>query len=163
MRSIVRKPALIGLMVALFSLLVSCSTGGSDMTEGKNQLPIVEGDYGKEPLITLPGGNPPSTLQTKDLVIGSGKEVTATSTLTVNYSLVTWSDEKAIESSFSSAPATFPLSGVITGWREGLLGVREGGRRLLVIPPDLGYGSQQAGPIQPNETLVFVVDVITVS
>ena len=126
-------------------------------------LPIVEGEYGAEPLITLPGGEPPAELQTKDLVVGSGAEVVATSTLTVNYSLVTWSDENAVESSFSSAPATFPLSGVISGWQEGLVGAREGGRRLLVIPPDQGYGATGAGPIKPNETLVFVVDIIKVS
>lgn len=133
------------------------------MVQGSSDLPIVEGEFGSEPLITLPGSQPPSTLQTQDLVIGSGKEVLATSTLTVNYSLVTWSDEMAVESSFSSSPATFPLSGVILGWQQGLVGAKEGGRRLLVIPPDLGYGNQQAGPIQPNETLVFVVDIIAVS
>ena len=158
-----RKFIVLGVLFALVSTITSCSNEGGNMTEGVSSLPVVEGEYGAVPLITLPGGEPPSSLQTQDLVIGTGKEVEASSTLTVNYSLVTWSDERAIESSFSSAPATFPLSGVIMGWQQGLLGVREGGRRLLVIPPDLGYGSQQAGPIKPNETLVFVVDVITVS
>ena len=134
------------------------------MTQSANSdMPIVEGDFGSEPLITLPGGEPPADLQSKDLVIGSGAEVLATSTLTVNYSLVTWSDERAVESSFASGPATFPLSGVILGWQQGLLGAREGGRRLLVIPPDLGYGAGGAGSIKPNETLVFVVDIISIS
>lgn len=126
-------------------------------------MPTVEGSFGMEPLITLPGGEPPSSLETQDLVIGGGAEVVASSTLTVNYSLVTWSDERAVESSFSSGPATFPLSGVILGWQQGLLGAREGGRRLLVIPPDLGYGAGGAGSIKPNETLVFVVDIISIS
>lgn len=134
------------------------------MTQSANSdMPIVEGDFGSEPLITLPGGEPPADLQSKDLVIGSGAEVLATSTLTVNYSLVTWSDQRAVESSFASGPATFPLSGVILGWQQGLLGAREGGRRLLVIPPDLGYGAGGAGSIKPNETLVFVVDIISIS
>lgn len=154
---------MVGVLLTLVASITSCSTEGENMSESSLNMPIVEGEYGAEPLITLPGSEPPTTLQTQDLVIGSGKEVQATSTLTVNYSLVTWSDERSIESSFSSAPATFPLSGVIMGWQQGLIGVREGGRRLLVIPPDLGYGNQQAGPIGPNETLVFVVDVITVS
>ncbi len=154
---------MVGVLLALVSSITACSTEGENMSDSPLNMPIVKGEYGAEPLITLPGSEPPTTLQTQDLVLGSGKEVQATSTLTVNYSLVTWSDERSIESSFSSAPATFPLSGVIMGWQQGLIGVREGGRRLLVIPPDLGYGNQQAGPIGPNETLVFVVDVITVS
>ena len=163
MNSVLRKLLFVGFLVAMVSTMASCSNEGESMSGGIANMPIVEGEYGSEPLITLPGTQPPTELQTQDLVIGSGKEVLATSTLTVNYSLVTWSDEKAIESSFNSSPATFPLSGVIMGWQQGLVGVREGGRRLLVIPPDLGYGNQQAGPIKPNETLVFVVDVITVS
>lgn len=126
-------------------------------------LPAVVGAYGESPEITIPDNDPPLDLQTQDLVIGSGKTVEASSTLTVNYSLVTWSDKQAIESSFGSAPATFPLSGVILGWQQGLVGAQEGGRRLLVIPPQLGYGENGAGPIGPNETLVFVVDIITVS
>jgi peptidylprolyl isomerase len=116
-----------------------------------------------EPEIVIPDQDPPADLAVLDLVEGTGKTVAPSSTLTVNYSLVTWSDKQAIESSFSSAPATFPLSGVIVGWQEGLTGAKEGGRRLLVIPPDLGYGESGAGPIAPNETLVFVVDIIEVS
>lgn len=134
------------------------------MTDLPNpNLPTVVGEYGTEPQITIPDTEPPNELSATDLVAGTGKTVTGTSTLTVNYSLVTWSDKRAIESSFTSAPATFPLSGVIIGWQQGLVGAQEGGRRLLVIPPDLGYGESGAGPIAPNETLVFVVDIIEVS
>jgi peptidylprolyl isomerase len=70
-----------------------------------------------------------------------------------------------VESSWDSGrSATFPLSGVIAGWQQGIPGMKEGGRRLLVIPPDLGYGATGAGgAIGPNETLVFVVDLIKVS
>lgn len=157
-------------LLTIAMLVSSCSSDepltaeGDAMTQSANSdMPIVEGDFGSEPLITLPGGEPPADLQSKDLVIGSGAEVLATSTLTVNYSLVTWSDQRAVESSFASGPATFPLSGVILGWQQGLLGAREGGRRLLVIPPDLGYGAGGAGSIKPNETLVFVVDIISIS
>ena len=74
-----------------------------------------------------------------------------------------WSTGKVVESSWSSgSPATFPLAQVIKGWQEGLAGMKAGGRRLLVIPPALGYGSQAAGPIKANETLIFVVDVLQV-
>lgn len=74
-----------------------------------------------------------------------------------------WSSGKIVESSWDSAgPATFALSGVIPGWQQGMPGMKVGGRRLLVIPPSLGYGAQGAGPIGANETLVFVVDVVGV-
>jgi FKBP-type peptidyl-prolyl cis-trans isomerase len=152
------------LLVSVLTLATACGSEGGDMSETSNpSLPKVTGAYGMEPEIVIPDQDPPADLAVLDLVEGTGKTVAASSTLTVNYSLVTWSDKQAIESSFSSAPATFPLSGVIVGWQEGLTGAKEGGRRLLVIPPDLGYGESGAGPIAPNETLVFVVDIIEVS
>jgi peptidylprolyl isomerase len=77
---------------------------------------------------------------------------------------MTWSNGQIVESSWIGDPATFPLSGVILGWQEGIPGMKEGGRRLLVIPPDLGYGEAGAGAsIAPNETLIFVVDLIKVN
>ena len=60
-------------------------------------------------------------------------------------------------------PATFGLNQVIPGWTQGLQGMQVGGRRLLVIPPDLGYGSTGQGSIAPDETLVFVVDLKSIS
>jgi peptidylprolyl isomerase len=78
--------------------------------------------------------------------------------------LMTWSNGSIVESSWSGGqPATFPLAGVIAGWQQGLPGAKVGGRRLLVIPADLGYGPNGSGPIGPNETLIFVVDIIAVS
>ena len=107
---------------------------------------------------------PPVTLQTQDIIVGSGTEVLPTSTLTVHYTLMTWSNGSLVESSWNGGqPATFPLSGVIAGWQEGLPGAKVGGRRLLVIPADKGYGPNGSGPIGPNETLIFVVDIIAVS
>lgn len=151
-------------VLASVLLIAGCSSQGEEMSDSSNQnLPSVSGAYGEAPIITVPDLDPPSTLESIDLTVGTGATVEATSTLTVNYSLVTWSDKASIESSFSSAPATFPLSGVILGWQQGLVGAKEGGRRLLVIPPDLGYGANGAGPIGPNETLIFVVDIIEVS
>lgn len=120
----------------------------------------VSGGFGENPEFEIPAEMPPAALQISDLVCGEGATVALSSTLTVNYSLKVWSTGEAIESSFLSAPAEFPLSGVIAGWQQGLVGAKEGGRRLLVIPPDLGYGAQGAGPIAPGETLVFVVDII---
>ena len=75
-----------------------------------------------------------------------------------------WSTGQVVESSWDRGQtATFPLSGAIAGWQQGIPGMKEGGRRLLVIPPDLGYGAQgSGGAIGPNETLVFVVDLVSV-
>jgi peptidylprolyl isomerase len=84
--------------------------------------------------------------------------------MTVHYTLMTWSKGELIESSWNGgSPATFPLANVIVGWQQGIPGMKVGGRRLLVIPPDLGYGEQGGGPIGPNETLIFVVDAIGVA
>jgi peptidylprolyl isomerase len=152
-------------------LLTSCTTdGGVDPMVNQNSstsgtLPEVAGDKGSKPTIAAPVGNPPSTLQSKDIFEGNGKEAVATSVLEVHYTLMAWSSGTLVESSWDSGQtATFPLSGVIAGWQQGIPGMKEGGRRLLVIPPDLGYGSQGAGgAIGPNETLIFVVDLVKVS
>jgi peptidylprolyl isomerase len=78
--------------------------------------------------------------------------------------LASWSTGKVIQSSWTTgSPATFPLAQVIPGWQQGMPGMKEGGRRLLIIPPALGYGAQGAGPIGPNETLIFVVDLVKVA
>ena len=128
-------------------------------------LPAVSGAKGSKPTISAPVGSPPSTLQKSDIYVGDGKEAIDSSILEVHYTLKAWSSGTLVESSWDSGQtATFPLSGVIAGWQQGIPGMKEGGRRLLVIPPDLGYGSQGAGgAIGPNETLIFVVDLISVS
>ncbi len=114
------------------------------------------------PEVPVPVGAPPTTLVTEDLVVGSGTEVAATDTVTVQYIGVSCSTGKIFDSSWQrGTPATFPLDQVIAGWTEGIPGMQPGGRRLLVIPPDLGYGSQQSGEIAPDETLVFVVDLVS--
>ena len=139
--------------------------GGDDTVSGSAAgLPVVTGNAGEAPTITPPTGAAPTTLQTQDLIVGTGTEVLPTSTLTVHYTLMTWSNGSLVESSWNGGqPATFPLSGVIAGWQEGLPGAKVGGRRLLVIPADKGYGPNGSGPIGPNETLIFVVDIIAVS
>lgn len=132
---------------------------GSDSTT----MPVVSATAGQVPTISKPEGTPPTKLTTEDVIVGTGAEVLPTSTLTVHYVLMTWSDGKLIESSWSGEPATFPLAQVVEGWQKGLPGAKQGGRRLLVIPPDMGYGASGAGPIKPNETLIFAVDIIGVA
>ena len=128
-----------------------------------NQYVEVSAEAGLAPTISSPSGTPPATLVTEDVIIGSGKVASSDSTLTVHYTLMAWSTGEIVESSWSGQPAQFPLSGVILGWQQGIPGMAVGGRRLLIIPPDLGYGEAGGGPIGPNETLIFVVDLIDVA
>lgn len=125
----------------------------------------VTGDFGQAPTITIPDDcAPPTHLITKDLVPGTGPAAEPGQQLVMNYSLVTWSDEKKLDSSFDRGqPFDLKLGAgmVIPGWDQGLVGIKEGGRRLLIIPPELGYGQGGQG-VKPNETLVFVTDAVEV-
>jgi len=143
----------------------STTNKGSSSVSTSNSVtdPVVTGAAGTAPTIAAPTGTAPASLVIHDIYPGTGAVVQPTSTLTVQYTLMAWSTGKVVESSWSSgSPATFPLAQVIKGWQEGLQGMKAGGRRLLVIPPALGYGAQAAGPIKANETLIFVVDVLQV-
>ena len=125
----------------------------------------VEGGFGAVPQITIPDDcDPPKKLVTKDLVPGSGPGAAPGQQLTMNYALVTWSDKEQLDSSFDRGePFELTLGDgmVIPGWEQGLEGVQQGARRLLIIPPELGYGAGGNG-VKPNETLVFVTDAVAV-
>ncbi len=150
--------------VFAFALLALTIIGGVKMTgTDATVMPVVSAVVGQAPTISKPSGTPPATLTTEDVIVGSGAEVLPTSTLTVHYTLMAWSTGQIIESSWSGQPATFPLAGVVEGWQKGLPGAKVGGRRLLILPPSMGYGAAGSGPIGPNETLIFSVDIIGVS
>ena len=159
------------LLIAPLLLLAACSTDGgvnpmtSSAQSSSASIPEIGGSNGSKPTISAPSGDAPKNLEKKDIFVGNGKEAVATSILEVHYTLMAWSTGNLVESSWDSGQtATFPLSGVIAGWQQGIPGMKEGGRRLLVIPPDLGYGASGAGAaIGPNETLIFVVDLVKVS
>jgi peptidylprolyl isomerase len=154
-----KKVALI-LSLALVGL-TGCSEIGDDMSS--STLVQVTTNAGEAPTITPPSGDAPTTLIIEDVIVGSGAEVVATSTLTLHYTLMKWSDGSILESSWSSGtPSTFQLSGLIQGWQQGLPGAKVGGRRLLVIPPALGYGAMAGHPLE-KDTLIFAVDIIAVS
>ncbi|HET6811346.1 MAG TPA: FKBP-type peptidyl-prolyl cis-trans isomerase [Acidimicrobiales bacterium] len=111
-------------------------------------------------------GSPPAptTLQAEDLVVGTGAAAADGMTVKVQYVGANYADGKVFDSSWSRGqPASFPLSGVIEGFKDAIIGMKVGGRREVVIPPNLGYGPQGQPPtIQPNETLVFVIDLLGV-
>ena len=129
--------------------------------------PAVAGptDLKKEPLIG-PGNPPlPTSLETKDLVVGTGKPAVASSTVTVNYVGADYTTGKVFDDSpwKSGQPVPFPLNRVVPGFAQGIVGMKVGGRREIVIPPALGYGTTGSPPaVAPNETLVFVVDLVAV-
>ncbi|MBE8516546.1 FKBP-type peptidyl-prolyl cis-trans isomerase [Amycolatopsis sp. H6(2020)] len=123
------------------------------------------GKFGEVPTITIPDDcDPPKKLVTKDLSGGTGDPAKAGQKLQMNYLLVTWSDKQKLDSSFDRGK-TFDLNlgagEVIPGWDQGLTGIKQGGRRLLIIPPDLAYGEGGNG-MKANETLVFVTDAVAV-
>jgi peptidylprolyl isomerase len=121
---------------------------------------------GEKPRVTVPDGPPPKQLKIRDIKEGSGKAAKAGDDLTMDYVGVSYSTKKEFDSSFSAGqPFDFTLGqgGVIAGWDEGIEGMKVGGRRHLIIPPDMAYGAQGRPPdIKPNETLVFVVDLLAV-
>ena len=124
-------------------------------------------DYDRtKPEIDFPGETPPTELVVEDLIEGSGPAVEAGSRVQVHYVGVAWSTGEEFDASWNrGAPLDFPLGAgrVIRGWDDGIAGMKVGGRRKLTIPPHLGYGARGAGgAIKPNETLVFVVDLLGV-
>ncbi|MEA2127381.1 MAG: hypothetical protein QOJ85_272 [Solirubrobacteraceae bacterium] len=129
------------------------------------QAPQISDDLGRKPDVPQPAGTAPDELVTDDVVVGEGSPAKPGDHVTVHYVGVSFSNGSQFDSSWDrGAPFDFPLGAgrVIQGWDYGVTGMREGGRRTLVIPPSLGYGERGMGPIAPNETLVFVVDLVKV-
>jgi peptidylprolyl isomerase len=126
-----------------------------------------------EPKVGAGTGLAPTTLTVKDLVAGTGTAAGIHDTVTVNYVGIIWKTGQTFDASWTSGqPATFPLDGVIAGFSEGIggsvsdqvAGMRAGGRRMIVIPPRLGYGPQGGqGMIKVDDTIVFVVDLLGVT
>jgi tRNA A-37 threonylcarbamoyl transferase component Bud32 len=121
-----------------------------------------------EPVVTTRGGTPPGTLRVTNLVAGHGAPAGPTSTVVVRYVGVRYADGKVFDSSWPRT-ASFHLPATVAGFRHGIGGdgqiakMRVGGRRLIVVPPDQGYGDRSAGTVPSGSTLVYVVDLISVS
>ena len=144
-------------------------TGGTATTdtaaEEAEQAPQ-DVDTSTKPKVTVPEGEPPAGLEIKDLKEGDGATAKPGDTISVHYVGVSYSNGKQFDASWdppASAPFSFTLGAgeVIPGWDQGVAGMKVGGRRQLIIPPQLGYGEAGAPPdIAPNETLIFVVDLL---
>lgn len=119
-----------------------------------------------KPKVTVPSGAPPKTLEIKDLEKGTGATAKKGDEVTVQYVGVGYDSEEEFDSSWSRSepfPLTLGAGLVIPGWEEGIEGMKVGGRRELIIPPNLAYGPAGSPPvIGPNETLIFVIDLLAV-
>jgi peptidylprolyl isomerase len=148
------------------------SAGDSAATQTQSETPTetqaaapteISENLDEKPSITPPEGEPPSSLESKDIVVGKGPAAKKGDNVTVQYVGVNFSNGAEFDASWNSGqPFTFTLGtgNVIPGWDEGVQGMKQGGRRMLTIPPDLAYGPAGSPPaIGPNETLIFVIDV----
>jgi len=124
----------------------------------------VTGAAGKQPKITVPTNcSAPTKLIVEDLAPGNGAEAAQGAQLQAHYALTAWSTGEEVEASFGGDPLNVPTvgSGLIEAWNQGLVGMKEGGRRLIVAPPDLAYAG--SGNELQDETLVFVIDAVKVT
>ena len=124
-----------------------------------------------KPKVTAEAKLPAGKLKIKDLVVGSGEAATPTSSVTVQYVGVRYADGKQFDSSWDrKGPTTFSLKKVVRGFTHGIGGTDEiapmkvGGRRLIIVPAEMGYGENGTpdGSIPPNATIVFIVDLVAV-
>ncbi len=162
-------------------LLLGCGNDGgqSAATDSSTEIPtsieivptptpagdVDNADLSVKPLVTIPPSSPPTELLIEDLVVGSGSPVGVGDFLIMDYVGVSYSTGLQFDASWDrGSPFPFELGAgrVIQGWDQGIVGMSVGGRRSLTIPPELAYGENGSGSgsIGPNETLVFVVDLI---
>ncbi len=156
-------------IIALVLVLAAFGCGDDDESTSAStdaSVPVDESASAEKtkPKVTVPKGAPPTKLVVNDIEEGTGAEAVAGDEVTVQYVGVNYKNGKEFDSSWSrNEPFAFQLGAgmVIPGWDQGVEGMRVGGRRELIIPPDLAYGPEGAPPaIGPNETLIFVIDLV---
>jgi peptidylprolyl isomerase len=145
--------------------MTACSSSTPSASTG--DLPAVANptDQSVEPVISADSASPPSTDVIKNLVVGKGATATASDTVLVMYVGALYSTGADFDRSTWEAkmPTSFPLNEVVPGFAQGVEGMKVGGRREIVIPAALGYGANPPQGIPANATLVFVVDLKSVS
>jgi len=149
---------------ALATTTTGTSTTSSTSTTAAVKTPT-SGPLSKEPHVTPPSGPPPTKLETKEIIKGTGTEAKSGDAVTVNYVGVLYKTGKVFDASWKrneTFPFTLGKGQVIPGWEQGVIGMKVGGRRELIIPASLAYGAKGSPPtIPPNEALVFVVDLLS--
>jgi FKBP-type peptidyl-prolyl cis-trans isomerase len=150
-----------GGILAVVVIVIVVSRGGGSGGETTSVA-----DTGPKPTVEVPKGPAPQKLVVEDLKTGDGAEAKAGDQVSVQYVGVLYDGGKQFDSSWDRGqPFDFQLGSgqVIPGWDQGVEGMKVGGRRELIIPPNLGYGAQGQPPtIPPNSTLVFVIDLVSV-
>jgi peptidylprolyl isomerase len=150
-----------GILVVVVAVILIGRGGGSSDDTSKADITVPNG-----PTVKLPTGPAPTQLVVKDLKTGDGAEAKAGDQVSVQYIGVLYDNGSKFDSSYDHGqPFSFQLGGgqVIQGWDQGVAGMKAGGRRELIIPPDLAYGAQGQPPTIPaNATLVFVIDLVSV-
>lgn len=120
----------------------------------------------KEPVISAGTGTPPTVLTGKDLVVGTGAEALSCDSVQVQYVGALYQSGQVFDASWTDGNGPFNTvlspGQTVPGFMDAIIGMRVGGRREIVIPPADGYGAQGQGPIPPNATLVFVIDLLKV-
>ncbi|HEU4736782.1 MAG TPA: FKBP-type peptidyl-prolyl cis-trans isomerase [Solirubrobacterales bacterium] len=143
----------------------STEASGQSTTESNGAEESSGGEKTK-PQVTVPSGPPPKKLEIKEIEKGTGATAKAGDEVTVQYVGVGYDSEEEFDSSWSrNEPFAFGLGAgqVIPGWDQGVEGMKVGGRRELIIPANLAYGPAGSPPvIGPNETLIFVIDLVAV-
>lgn len=116
-----------------------------------------------KPEVDRPDGAAPTELVISDLVVGDGPAAGPGDTVEVHYVGVEFDSGRQFDASWDrGAPIQFPLAGLIQGWQDGIPGMQVGGRRHLVIPPELAYGPAGGGHQLSGQTLIFVIDLLRV-
>ncbi len=150
-----------GILVVVVAVILIGRGGGSSDESSKAAITVPNG-----PTVELPSGPAPTHLVVKDLKTGNGAEAKSGDQVSVQYIGVLYDNGSKFDSSYDHGqPFSFKLGGgqVIPGWDQGVAGMKAGGRRELIIPPDLAYGAQGQPPTIPaNATLVFVIDLVSV-
>ncbi len=117
-----------------------------------------------KPEVDAPQGPAPESLEITDIVVGDGPEATPGAKVDVHYLGVEYDSGEEFDSSLSRGESiNFPLNNLIAGWQEGIPGMKVGGRRMLVVPPQLAYGPEGGGHPLSGQTLIFVIDLLGVS
>src|SRR5262249_18472730 len=144
----------------------SGDNGSEESAPAESPSGVTASDIGvNKPKIVVPSGPPPKTPEENDLLVGQGPTAKSGDEDAVQYVGVGYDSKKEFDASWGGEPFAFGLGSglVIKGWEQGIVGMKVGGRRELVIPGELAYGPEGSPPkIGPNETLIFVIDLLGV-
>lgn len=152
----------ISMLLLLLALLLGACGDAADVADEPNPVE----DVLTKPVVTVPDGPPPTELVINDLIEGDGATLEPGGQATVQYVGVSYSTGEQFDASWDRGqPFKTEIPGrVIEGWNEGMLGMKVGGRRELIIPADKAYGNSPppSSAIAPGETLIFVIDLVDV-